>query len=58
MDIGLFRGLVTVLLLVLFIGLGFWTWSKKRDSEYETASQLPLEDSDHPPINIDMEQGK
>ncbi len=58
MDIGLFRGLLTAFLLVLFIGLWVWTWSKKRASEYETASQLPLEDGDHPPENIEMEQDK
>ena len=48
MDIGLFRGLVTAILLGLFIGLWFWSWSKKRQPEFDAASQLPLEDDDNP----------
>ena len=49
MDIGLVRGLITVILLVLFIGLWIFSWSKKRGKVYEAASQLPLEDDSHPP---------
>ena len=63
MDIGLVRGLITVAVLALFIGLWFWSWSKKRQPEFDAASQLPLEeDSDHPPSdrpsteNREMEQ--
>ena len=46
MDIGLFRGLVTAVLFVLFIGLWVWVFSKKRHAEYEAASRLPLDDED------------
>jgi len=46
MDIGLFRGLITALLLVLFLGIWAWTWSRKRRPDFEAASMLPLED-DH-----------
>ena len=56
MEIGLFRGLVTALLLLLFIGLWLWTWSRKRSTEYEAASQLPLEGGDYPPGHNDGEQ--
>ena len=57
MDIGIVRGLITVTLLVLFIGLWVYSWSKKRNQEYEAASQLPLEDDSHPPKdNTEMEQ--
>lgn len=58
MDIGLFRGLVTVTLLVLFIALCVWTWSRKRNTEFDAAAQLPLEDGEHPPKNNEMELGK
>ena len=57
MDIGMVRGLITVTLLILFIGLWVYSWSKKRNKEYEAASQLPLEDDSHPPTdNTEMEQ--
>jgi cytochrome c oxidase cbb3-type subunit 4 len=49
MDIGLFRGLLTAILLLLFIGLWIWSWSRKRAAEYEAAAQLPLEDDAAPP---------
>jgi cytochrome c oxidase cbb3-type subunit 4 len=49
MEIGLVRGLITAILLILFIGLWLWSWSKKRYAEYDAASQLPLEDDSQPP---------
>jgi cytochrome c oxidase cbb3-type subunit 4 len=56
MEIGLVRGVITVTLLVLFIGLWVYSWSKKRKNEYEAASQLPLEDDSRPPTdNTEME---
>ncbi len=58
MDIGLFRGLVTALLLVLFIGLCFWVFSKKRKADYEAASRLPLSDDRSPPKNDETEQAQ
>jgi len=57
MDLGLIRGLITAILLVLFIGLWIYSWSRKRSNVYEAASQLPLEDDSHPPAdNKEMEQ--
>lgn len=46
MDINLFRGILTVILLVLFIGLCLWVFSKKRKKQYEDAAKMAL-DSDH-----------
>jgi cytochrome c oxidase cbb3-type subunit 4 len=48
-DIGLFRGLITATLLMLFIGLVAWAWSRKRKAEFEAAAHLPLEDHARPP---------
>lgn len=57
MDIGLFRGILTVTLLVLFLGIWAWSWSKKRSAEFEAASQVPLEDDVRPPAdNTETEQ--
>ena len=46
MDIGVFRGLVTGTLLVLFIGLVVWAWSKSRREQFDAAARLPLEDEE------------
>lgn len=37
-------GIVTAILLIAFIGLFFWAWSKRRQHDFSEASQLPLED--------------
>ncbi|HEY6123490.1 MAG TPA: cbb3-type cytochrome c oxidase subunit 3 [Steroidobacteraceae bacterium] len=44
MDIGVFRGLVTAALLGLFVWLVVWSWSRKRQADFDAAAQLPLED--------------
>ena len=49
MDINLFRGLLTLILFVLFAGLLFWSYSKRRRQEFDAASQLPLENDSSPP---------
>jgi cytochrome c oxidase cbb3-type subunit IV len=43
MDIGVFRGIVTGVLLVLFISLVVWAWSRKRAPGFDAAARLPLE---------------
>ena len=48
MEIGFVRGLVTLALLVLFVGLWWWAWSRKRHSDFEAAAQLPLDDDEYP----------
>lgn len=48
MEIDLFRGLVTVALLVLFIALIAWTWSRKRKDTFEKAARMPLDEDDRP----------
>jgi cytochrome c oxidase cbb3-type subunit IV len=44
MDLGTFRGLVTGVLLVLFIWLVAWAWSKSRRADFDAAARLPLDD--------------
>jgi len=57
MDIGIVRGLLTVILLALFLGVWAWSWSRKRGAEFDAASQLPLGDDTHPPeTNSNKEQ--
>lgn len=49
MDMGLFRGLLTAVLLLLFIGVCWRSFSQRRNAEYHEAEQLPLEAGDRPP---------
>ena len=44
MDINLFRGIITAVLLGLFVSLCIWAWSKRRKSSFDAAARLPLED--------------
>jgi len=44
MDIGLVRGLITGTLLVLFIWLVAWAWSRRRAPDFEVAARAPLEE--------------
>lgn len=44
MDMGTFRGLFTVVMIVLFVALVLWAYSGKRKNTFDAAAQLPLED--------------
>jgi cytochrome c oxidase cbb3-type subunit 4 len=47
MDIGTFRGLVTAVLLGLFVWLFVWAFSKSRRAAFDEAARLPLEEDGH-----------
>jgi cytochrome c oxidase cbb3-type subunit 4 len=49
MDIGTFRGLVTAVLMALFVGLVIWAYSRGRQTEFARAAALPLEEDAAPP---------
>lgn len=49
MDIGIVRGLLTAVLLILFLGVWAWSWSRKRGADFDAASRVPLEESSQPP---------
>ena len=49
MDINIFRGIVTGVLLVLFLVLIAWAWSKSRRADFDAAARLPLEDEEPTP---------
>lgn len=46
MEITVFHGLWTALLLVIFIGIVVWAWSGKRKSAFDEAARIPLEDDE------------
>lgn len=43
-EIEMISGIVTSILLILFLGSWRWAWSPKRHHEFEVAAQIPLEE--------------
>jgi len=50
MTMGTFRGIVTALLLVLFVWLIAWAWSRRRAPVFDAASSVPLEEDKGAPL--------
>ncbi len=46
MDINILRGIIVLLLIVGFLGLWVWAWSKRRKETFRRMSMLPLEEDD------------
>jgi cbb3-type cytochrome oxidase subunit 3 len=44
MTLAIFRGVMTGTLLVLFLWLIAWAWSKRRISDFEAAARAPFEE--------------
>jgi cbb3-type cytochrome oxidase subunit 3 len=55
-DIGVVRGLITLVLMTAFITMVVIVWSRRRSAEFESAARLPLEDS--PPQHQDAQQDR
>jgi cytochrome c oxidase cbb3-type subunit 4 len=51
MTMNLFHSLWTIVVLITFIGIIAWSYSKNRKSDFEAAANLALED--HFPISVD-----
>jgi|APSaa5957512535_1039671.scaffolds.fasta_scaffold461463_2 cytochrome c oxidase cbb3-type subunit IV len=49
MDIALFHSIWTVVVLVVFVGITLWAYSSRRQSDFDEAANLPLDDDT--PIN-------
>ena len=49
MDIVVFRSVMIVVLMVLFVGLVIWAYGRGRRKDFDEAAQLPLGDDDKPP---------
>ncbi|MFK8014469.1 MAG: cbb3-type cytochrome oxidase subunit 3 [Gammaproteobacteria bacterium] len=56
-DIGVIRGVLTAIVFAAFMGLVFWAYSGRRESEFGAAAQLPLED-DTPVGSTSRAQGE
>lgn len=48
MNLGFWSGLITIVLMVAYVGGIVWAWNDKRRPEFDAAAQLPLEDDAEP----------
>lgn len=48
MDYGTFRGLYTLLLMVIMIGIIVWAYSKRRKASFDEAANLVFADDEQP----------
>ena len=51
-DIGTIRGLITLFLMLAFLGLVVWAYSKRRKKDFDEMAQMPFRE--HP---SDKDQG-
>jgi len=56
MDIGTVRGILTAILLVLFIGIVIWSYSRRRRDDFDEAARLPLDDDGQSPDENDNDE--
>ncbi|MFD2095688.1 cbb3-type cytochrome oxidase subunit 3 [Corallincola platygyrae] len=46
MDYGTFRGVLTIIILVVFIGIVVWAYSKRRKSAFDEAANMIFDEND------------
>ena len=46
LDSNLIRGVVLILMILAFLGIWGWAWSRNRKEAFHEASMLPLEEDD------------
>jgi cytochrome c oxidase cbb3-type subunit 4 len=57
-EFGVINGLFTLALLLAFLGLVAWAWSRRRAREFDAAARLPLEPvAPAPPAAATAERG-
>ena len=55
MDLNDIRAWHTVLLLILFLGIVYWAYSKRRKKSFDEAANLPFADEDRHQATIEKE---
>ena len=56
MDLNDIRAWHTAILMILFIGIIFWAYSKRRKSSFDEAANLPFADEDQHEATIKKEK--
>jgi cytochrome c oxidase cbb3-type subunit IV len=44
MDYSVFGGIMTVVMMIIFLAIVAWAWSARRRAAFEAAARLPLEE--------------
>jgi cytochrome c oxidase cbb3-type subunit 4 len=55
MELNDIRAWHTVILLILFLGIVFWAYSKRRKKDFDEAANLPFADEDQHEATIKKE---
>jgi len=50
--IGIVRGVITLILMFLFIAFTVWVWGKQRKESFDSMARMPLEDDRAPPAAV------
>jgi cytochrome c oxidase cbb3-type subunit IV len=45
MNFGLLLGLWTIIVMIFFLGVVVWAWSKKRKKEFDEAAMIPFREN-------------
>ena len=56
MNWGVISGIVTAILIIAFLGIFSWAWSRKRQRRFDEAAQLALDPEDRDISVEEMEQ--
>ena len=56
-DSGTASGVMTAILIVVFIGIIAWAYSGRRRHDFEEAARLPLDDEDAPGADNEDSKG-
>ena len=43
-DLGIIRGITTLIVMLAFVGVFAWAYSRRRNEAFKEAAHLPLED--------------
>jgi cytochrome c oxidase cbb3-type subunit IV len=46
MDTGTFRGIITFLLIVAFLGITWWAYSRRRKPDFDEAAKMIFDDDE------------
>lgn len=58
MDINTLRGLSTILVMIVFVGICLWAYNSKKKQDFDEASQLPFEDEEIEQRTLSEEERK
>ena len=46
MDTGIIQAVWTIIVMVIFISIFLWAWSKRNKKSFDSASRIPMNDDD------------